>query len=259
MMHQIAPYRQQAARLARPIEVISRGIAANFSVGRHSHRWGQFVHATRGTLAVNLTGARYIVPPEQGVWIPPNVEHEVIALNDVAVSSFYFDNAQLGELPKQACVLDVNAFLKTLICEASNISNDYDWQASDGRLLRLIRDRLGSAANVIFQLPYPQDARLLVILDKLQRDPSNKHDLKQWGDIVGASARSLSRLFKKQTGLSYSQWRIRLNIQLAITQLASGESVTNTALFLGYESASSFIYMFKKQTGITPGFYLYPS
>ena len=216
---------------------------------------GNFVYAHKGILAVSTPENRYIVPPEQGVWLLPEIAHEVTTMSGVEITSFYFDNSFLEKLPKSCCVLNVNNFLKALILEANQIVNDYHWQGTDGRLLRLILDRLSSAPNVIFQLPYPKDLRLLTMLAMIQKNPSHGYNLEQWGKVVGASARSLSRLFKSETGLSYRIWRQRLNIQIAIGQLSMGKSITSISLHLGYESPSAFIHMFKENTGMTPSFY----
>ena len=251
----IVPSKESRQQLSKPITVISRSIGVNSIVDKHSHSWGQFVYAHKGVLVVTTAEERYIVPPEQGVWLLPEIEHEVTAITKVELTSFYFDNDLLDKLPPKCCVLKVNNFLKSLILEASYIANDYQWAGTDGRLLRLILDRLSLAPSVIFQLPYPKDPRLLTMLELIQRDPSHGYDLKQWGEIVGASARSLSRLFKSETGLSYRTWRQRLNIQIAISELSVGKSITSISLYLGYESPSAFIHMFKENTGMTPSFY----
>jgi AraC-like DNA-binding protein len=251
----IAPSKESNQTLSNPITVVSRSITKNSVVSKHSHNWGQFVYAHSGVLAVSTQFNRYIVPPEQGVWVLPEVEHEVTAISNVQLTSFYFDITLLDALPVECCVLKVNDFLKVLIKEANNIKTDYQWHSTDGRLLHLILDRLTQAPNEVFQLPYPKDHRLLALLTELQISPDNKNDLAEWGNIVGASARTLSRLFKKETGLSYSEWRQRFNVQIAITQLSLGKSITSISLHLGYESSSSFIHMFKNRTGMTPTFY----
>ena len=251
----IAPSKESEQELSNPITVVSRSIAKDSVVSTHSHRWGQFVYAHLGVLAVSTPFNRYIVPPEQGVWILPEIEHEVTAISDVQLTSFYFDLVLLEQLPVESCVLQVNDFLKTLIKEADTIESDYQWNSTDGRLLHLILDRLSLAPNKVFKLPYPKDHRLLNLLSEIQSFPGNNNTLDEWGKIVGASARTLSRLFKKETGLSYSEWRQRLNIQIAISQLSLGKSITSISLHLGYESPSSFIHMFKTKTGMTPSFY----
>ncbi len=251
----IAPSKESEQELSNLITVVRRSIALNSVVSKHSHRWGQFVYAHSGVLAVSTPSNRYIVPPEQGVWVLPEIEHEVTAISNVELTSFYFDVTLLDDLPDECCVLKVNDFLKALIIEANTIKSDYQWHSTDGRLLHLILDRLIQAPNEVFQLPYPKDHRLLVLLSEIQASPERNNNLSEWGSVVGASARTLSRLFKKETGLSYSEWRQRLNIQIAITQLSLGKSITSISLHLGYESPSSFIYMFKSKTGMTPTFY----
>ncbi len=251
----IAPSKESEQLLSHPITVVSRSIAMNSVVSKHSHHWGQFVYAHSGVLAVSTRLNRYIIPSEQGVWLLPEIEHEVTAISDVKLTSFYFDITLLKALPLKCCVLKVNAFLKALIREANTISRDYKWNGTDGRLLRLILDRLTQAPSEIFQLPFPKDQRLLAILSAIQASPENNNNLAEWGGVVGASARTLSRLFKKETGLCYSEWRQRLNVQIAISQLSLGKSITSISLHLGYESPSSFIHMFKTKTGMTPSFY----
>lgn len=251
----IAPSKESEQELKNPITVVSRFITMNSIVNKHSHSWGQFVYAHSGVLAVSTPLNRYIVPPEQGVWLLPEIEHEVIAVSNVELTSFYFEVSLLDALPDECCVLSVNAFLKALIKEANTIKSDYEWHSTDGRLLHLILDRLVQAPNEIFQLPYPKDHRLLNLLREIQSSPENNNTLDEWGRVVGASSRTLSRLFKKETGLSYSEWRQRLNIQIAISQLSFGKSITSISLYLGYESPSSFIHMFKTKTGMTPNFY----
>ena len=252
---ELAPSSESRNPLSRPIVVVNRELLIHSTVKKHCHTWGQFVYASRGVLAVATAENRYIVPPEQGVWVTPDTDHEVTAMSDVELTSFYFDNSILSGFSDNCCVLNVGAFFKALILESRSINADYEWSGADGRLLRLIRDKLIVAIKIPLHLPYPKDFRLLAILTKLQLEPSNRNNLVQWGNIVGASARTLSRLFKNETGLTYSEWRQRFNIQVAITQLSSGETVSNISLNLGYESPSSFIYMFRKLTGVTPGFY----
>lgn len=251
----VAPSKESKQQLTNPVTVVRRSLGMNLTVEKHSHHWGQFVYAHKGVLIVSTAKAQYIVPPEQGVWLLPGIEHEVTAISKVELTSFYFDKTLLNRLPLNCCVLKVNNFLKVLILEANAIENDYQWHSSDGRLLRLILDRLSLATEVILQLPYPKDPRLLRMFTLIQSDPSTGYNLEQWGKIVGASSRSLSRLFKSETGLSYRVWRQRLNVQIAISQLSIGKSITNISIYLGYESPSAFIHMFKENTGMTPSFY----
>ncbi|MBO9489427.1 helix-turn-helix transcriptional regulator [Endozoicomonas sp. G2_1] len=252
---EIPPSKESNQAEIKPITVINRAIGIDSVVKKHKHDWGQFIYANSGVLSVVTDSSRYIVPPEQGVWVLPNINHEVSAITDVELTSFYFGNEVQDKLPKQSCVLAVNNFLKTLIVEAKQTKPNYHWSDSDGLLLRLIVEKLNLAPTVVFQLPYPRDKRLITMLTMLQQQPANRNSLVEWGQIVGASSRTLSRLFKAETGLDYSTWRQRLYVQLAISKLAQGHSITAIAAELGYESPSAFIYMFKENTGVTPSHY----
>jgi AraC-like DNA-binding protein len=254
-LNKVKPSLESTMQLNRPITVISRNISAHSVVDKHSHNWGQLVYASKGVLLVVTDKDRFIVPPEQGVWLLPKVEHEVTAITDAKLTSFYFSCDLLPQLPNINSVLRINTFLKALILEANNISQAALYSRSDDLLLKLILARLSLAPNEIFQLPYPKDSRLRTMLTLIQHVPSNNDTLADWGNIVGASARTLSRLFKNETGLSYRTWRQRLTIQIAISKLSSGMSVSSISLYLGYESPSAFIHMFKENTGMTPNYY----
>ncbi|NMH65616.1 AraC family transcriptional regulator [Shewanella salipaludis] len=248
----IPPSTLAAAGLSLPIMLLKRRLNHNERVQKHSHAWGQLIYASRGLLTVITNSGRYIVPPEQAVWVAAHTQHEVIAMTDASLTSLYLDEAESLGLKDEACVLAITPLLSMLLAEASvRVAND-DWPGPGGRLLRVIRDLLCQAEVVALNLPYPRDPRLLQITRTLLAEPGNDASLAFWQQHVGASSRTLARLFKAQTGLSFSQWKQRLKLQLAVQLLGRGESVLGTALSLGYESSSAFGFMFKQQMGISP-------
>ncbi|WP_236262360.1 helix-turn-helix domain-containing protein [Proteus mirabilis] len=74
----------------------------------------------------------------------------------------------------------------------------------------------------------------------------------QWAEKLHKSERSFSRFFRQQTGMAFSQWRQQVCLLNSLTQILSGHSITAVAFDLGYNSASSFSTMFKKQMGQSP-------
>ncbi|WP_251863537.1 helix-turn-helix domain-containing protein [Achromobacter sp. Marseille-Q4962] len=87
-------------------------------------------------------------------------------------------------------------------------------------------------------------------------NPENNDTIDQWSEHVGASTRTLTRLFREETGLSFGQWRQQLRLVETIARLAQGVSVSTVASELGYRSASAFISMFRETLGDTPQRYL---
>ena len=94
------------------------------------------------------------------------------------------------------------------------------------------------------------------IEDELNHDPANKLTIEQWATKVGASSRTLNRLFNKHYGMGFSRWKQKLKILKSLEMLNTGTQLTNIAFELGYESTSAFITGFKKQLGCSPKKYL---
>ena len=70
------------------------------------------------------------------------------------------------------------------------------------------------------------------------------------------SERTLARLVKQETGLTFGRWRGQLHLVLALQKLTTGDSVQRIADELGYESVSAFITFFKKTLGQPPKQYM---
>jgi AraC-like DNA-binding protein len=85
--------------------------------------------------------------------------------------------------------------------------------------------------------------------------PGDDRDLTQWGRHAGASARTLARLFRRETGMTFAGWRRRLRLLAAVSRLGAGESVAMVADDLGYHSPSAFVAMFRRSLGTSPGRY----
>jgi AraC-like DNA-binding protein len=69
---------------------------------------------------------------------------------------------------------------------------------------------------------------------------------------LAVDAKTIQRLFARETGITFGQWRQQARLLHGLERLASGEKVVDTALALGYESPSAFAAMFKRQFGQTP-------
>ncbi|WP_250515457.1 AraC family transcriptional regulator [Caballeronia sp. INDeC2] len=105
-------------------------------------------------------------------------------------------------------------------------------------LLALLR---GAESTTQGGPPLPSDRRLRAICSRLLAEPGNDDTLDEWSNTVGASARTLARLFRQETGLTFGRWRQQLRLVGAMARLA-----------LGYQSSGSFIAMFRRSIGETP-------
>lgn len=105
-------------------------------------------------------------------------------------------------------------------------------------------------ANLLpIQIPWPKDKRLLKICQELLHTPDSSKVLTDWADDIGASSRTLMRMFQKETGLSYRAWLQQMHIALALSKIANGESIAQISESLGYTNPSAFSAMFKRHLG----------
>ena len=118
--------------------------------------------------------------------------------------------------------------------------------------LDFVFDELETAEPESLCLPVPRDRRLRMMAAAIAADPSSKESLASWGARIGMSERGLTRQFRVETGMSFVQWRSMARMKRALEMLAGGATVTDTALDLGYDSASSFIALFRRTFGVTP-------
>jgi len=230
-------------------------LKANARLENQQFDYGQYIFVKAGVIAIITEQGRYLVPPEQSIWLPAKTVFQLIATTAAELICYFVE----GSDQQQRCsatVLAVTPFLKSLINES--ISEDvklYD-DASLLSLMQLLFNRVQAAQSLALLLPAVKDQRLAAITSRQQKFPALKTDLVAWGKFVHASSRTLSRVFKNETGITYSEWKQIMVIHIAIIQLYLGESITIIAKNLGYESSSAFIYMFKKHMKVTPSHYL---
>ena len=222
----------------------------------HHHRRGQLLYADQGVMQVSTAAGTWVVAPEQAVWVPPGVEHQVGHRREIAMRTLYVDETVARELPTECCVVAVPPLLRQLILRAMAVGVDYAPESAGARVMAVILDELRALKPEPLHLPHPRDPRLVKIAEALLADPADGRALADWAKAAGASARTLARLFVKETGMTFGAWRERLRLTSAVTRLAEGAPVTSVAYDLGYQSPSAFIAMFKRTLGDTPGRYL---
>jgi transcriptional regulator GlxA family with amidase domain len=132
------------------------------------------------------------------------------------------------------------------------LARGYD-RFARARLHRVLVDELHEAHEQPLQLPEPHDDRLQAIAQNLYKKPADNTSLAELGQTIGASARTLSRLFHNELGMTFYEWRTQLRIYHALVLLADGHDITHVAHACGWANPSSFIAAFTNIIGTTPG------
>ncbi len=242
--------------LPQPVVAYGRDLADGEVLPFHKHRRAQLVYASSGVMTVTTAVAAFVVPPQRAVWMPGGIGHRIDARGAVTMRTLYIEEGDSADLPAQVCVLQVTPLLRELIVTAVASGPSYEPDSAQARLMAVILDQIATQPVASLALPMPTDARLLKLVEVVLENPSDQRDLSAWSQDVGASTRTLSRLFTAQTGMPFRAWRQQRRLLRALELLASGHSVTAVALELGYGNTSAFIAMFRRCVGTTPARYL---
>lgn len=241
--------------IPRPVVAMAKEYTNRHVIKEHAHSRAQLLYASSGVMSVFTQKGFWVVPPQRGVWIPANIEHRIECSGDVSMRTLYLDPAACETMPGACCVVSVSPLLRELIVCATKMPRLYEIPGPEDRLATVILDQVHALQTSPLQLVIPNDPRLVRIYQSMAKDPADERALSHWGDLVGASSRTLARLFRSETGMSFGQWRQQIRIMKALQNLGHGDSVTKVALEVGYNSPSAFIAMFKKALGKTPNEY----
>ncbi|MBN9474303.1 MAG: AraC family transcriptional regulator [Bordetella sp. SCN 67-23] len=221
----------------------------------HRHRKGQLILALRGSVTCHVPTGLWMVPPQCAVWIPPGMAHSNRVSQHGQVCLLFVE-PDTAPLPEVCCTLSISPLLRELILYLAAESTDYSPDGPTHRLVGVLLEQLGRMPTEHLHLPVPAHSRLRRIADALASDPANRSTVAEWAQEVAMSERSLARLIKAETGMSFGRWRQQLHVIVALQRLSAGRTVQRVAMDLGYESVSAFITMFRKAMGKPPGRYL---
>ncbi|MCA2228165.1 AraC family transcriptional regulator [Nonomuraea aurantiaca] len=224
-----------------------------YQLDPHSHSQGQLVYAAAGALATATERGTWVAPANRVTWTPPRFthSHRFYGRTDVRVLAVPVDLC--GELVDHPSVFAVSPLLREALLALTDKPERR--HGAHKRLLTVVVDELADAAERSLHLPEPGDDRLRAATALLREDPARLATLTELGRTVGASERTLSRLFHTELGMSFHRWRTTLRIHHALAHLTDGMSVTETAVACGWSNPSSFIDAFTEVVGQTPGRY----
>ena len=222
----------------------------------HHHRKAQLMYMARGVLTCEVSQGLWIVPPQCAVWIPGGTRHSVKGVGAIEVYCLFVEPASAPTLPDACCTVSVSPLLRELLLRCARFPTLYPVKGAESRLVTVLLDELAAAPVEKLHLPMPSDGGLRRIADWMTADPADRATVHEWAKRIGVSDRTLSRLVLQETGMSFGRWRQQLHIILALQWLSQGASVQSVATDLGYESASSFVIMFRKALGTSPARYM---
>jgi AraC-like DNA-binding protein len=241
----------QSARIV----TLTHNYPAGHKIPLHFHDRDQLVYASRGVMTVHTGDGAWVVPTNRAVWIPERTPHTITMSGMVAMRTLYLKARLANAMPRTCCVVNVPPLLSELILHACQCGSLRARVAAHRHLIDVIVDQLRAVQKVPLQLPSLTDMRAQRLAEILRADPGNRQPLARVCRPVGASGRTVERLFHDDTGMTLGKWRQQLRLMHAMRLLGEGAKVTHAALESGYSTPSAFIAAFKKSLGTTPAAY----
>ncbi|WLQ36038.1 AraC family transcriptional regulator [Streptomyces castrisilvae] len=215
----------------------------------HSHRLHELVWVRGGTLTSRVGDRVFTVFEGQGLWMPAGVVHAGRATEGARFHDAFFtpDRTPFAFAEPQAIAM--TPLLVSLLAHLSRTDLD---EAARLRAEAVVFDVIRPSEHQL-ALQLPGDPRIDAVAEALLNDPADCRSLEEWARWLGSSERTVTRAFRRTTGLSFAQWRQMLRVHRALMLLSDGFDVMSVSERLGYAQPSSFIAAFRRVMGTTPG------
>lgn len=222
-------------------------------VDRHRHNEGELLWSPTGVVTVGTESGLWVAPRNQAVWIPAGIFHEVWMWGQSHLHYAFVEGPSAA--PQQPCALNVSPALATALRNLGSHGQRTPFHSPDaGTILDAVQSlRLSPEQGQPLCIPMQPQGILGPIAAALRDDPTVARSLNDWASLVSMSPRSLSRLFLRDTGVTFGHWRRLMRLRRAVEQLTLGEGVTRVSAAVGYRSVSMFVATFRRTFGVTPG------
>ncbi len=248
-------YRNEYDHIPRPIVARARSYPPSFELDWHTHGRGQFVYAASGVVILSTPYGNWVAPPERAVWTPAGMPHSVRMIGAVETRSVLLDEETARLLGPKSAVLSVSPLLRQLLIAAADLPLEYDLASRDGLVMSLLAAELAQAPHVALSVPFPTSPKLAARCHAFLETPDIHATIDIWCGELGMDRRAFTRAFRRETGMSFGEWRQQACLLVALPRLAADESVTAIALDLGYDSPAAFSTMFRRLLGVPPSRY----
>ena len=208
-----------------------------------------------GVMAVSTPDGAWVAPIERAVWIPGGTSHSVRMVGAVQTRSVLVEHGHCPGRGATCQVVGVSPLLRHLLVAAAGVQPEYDVEGRDGLVMRLLLAEIDRAPTIPLAVPFPAHPALAARCHAFLAAPEAGATIDGWADALAMNRRTFTRLFRRETGMSFAEWRQQACLSVALPKLAAGEPVTTVAYDLGYDGPGSFSAMFKRALGVSPSRY----
>jgi AraC-like DNA-binding protein len=239
-----------------PVVGVSSHWPSQSEKAQHTHARHQLMYSQKGVIHVSTPTGSWILPPTRSIWISGGTPHALLIKRPVELIILWVHPHAAGAPHWTGCnVVSVSPLIRELLGVCSEQPWDYPPDSRSSRIAQVLLEQLEVHEQAPLEVPELSDPRAERVAAMLRADPADRRPLAELATAAGASHRTIERLFADETGMSFGRWRVRHRMITALEQLAHGDSVSNVAYAVGYETPSSFIAAFRATFGTTPTAY----
>lgn len=233
------------------VEKMQRGFVDKW----HKHPWHQVIFPFGGILQTKVNNLQYVVPHSGMLFIPADTYHESFVITETKFIGIYFNPETNIEYPLSTKAVASTPLIRELILHIVNTYSIADFKQKESnsiKVIELLLELIKESDIYDISLLLPSDKRLMTIFNEFLQNLQLDKTLSDWAKQVGASERTLSRLFTKEFGMSFPLWRQHVRLISSLSLLKDKLSIQQIAYNIGYNSDSSYIFAFKKLFKQTP-------
>jgi AraC-like DNA-binding protein len=251
----VSQSRQPVLTVDQEEYLVIRSAALGFAAGEfllleHDHDWPQLLYAITGAMTVCAENTSWLIPAGKAVLIPAGCRHSIRIWGEVSMRTLYL---RPDGSASNCRVLHVSPLLRELILRVIEMAALDSRVPEQARLAAVVLDEIACAEVSPLLLPLPADARGAAVAQEVLGAPGEMAALDALARRHAVGRRTLERIFRVETGMSFGLWQQKARLLYSVRALAESRPVTEAAFEAGYASVSAYIAAFKRTFGCTPG------
>jgi len=221
-------------------------------IPRHQNSQARFLRSLSGMVSVSTSQGIWTIPAGHGLLIPAGEEHYFRMMGNVLLQILSIEARAANRFGTSCFTVAVTPLLHNLIEDAMNDSNDSEHYSRRRAIDELLLIEIQHRPRLPLWLPLPSERALSERCANFLLQPKIEDTIELWSSRLNMSRRTFTRTFRRETGLSFVNWRQRACVFAALSRLAQGETVSEVARALGFERSTSFTVMFRRWLGASP-------
>lgn len=209
----------------------------------HSHEAPHLIHVVSGAADLVVEGRAIRLGPKENLWLAPHVEHSARYSEASVVFGPFLSPHTIP--PSRVQLLGIVPDLTVLVTTILGAGPRTPEEVQTFRLA--LDDVLNTMRPDCFPLRHPRHPAARAVAKASVATASTLHAL---AEREGTSPRHIQRLFRDETGLSFTSWRARARLNVAVARLRGGTSLHAAAAASGYATRAGLLKALGRETGI---------